>query len=79
MVEPPAALADLTEQLPPLYDVLKAVFPPGALTGAPKFRVVEFIDELEPAILGTFGHLSFGGDMGVATRMRTGIVKDHTL
>ena len=61
-------------------DVLKATFPAGTLTGAPKIRAMELIDELEPVKRGIYGgacgYLSFAGDMDVAIAIRTGIVKD---
>jgi anthranilate synthase component 1 len=64
-------------------DVLKASFPAGTLTGAPKIRAMEIIDELEPVQRGIYGgacgYLSFAGDMDVAIAIRTGIVKDNTL
>jgi anthranilate synthase component 1 len=64
-------------------DVLKATFPAGTLTGAPKIRAMEIIDELEPVKRGIYGgavgYLSFAGDMDVAIAIRTGIVKDQTL
>ncbi len=64
-------------------DVLKATFPAGTLTGAPKIRAMEIIDELEPSKRGIYGgacgYLSFAGDMDVAIAIRTGIVKDGTL
>ncbi len=64
-------------------DVLKATFPAGTLTGAPKVRAMEIIDELEPVKRGIYGgacgYLSFAGDMDVAIAIRTGIVKDQML
>jgi anthranilate synthase component 1 len=64
-------------------DVLKASFPAGTLSGAPKIRAMELIDELEPVERGIYGgavgYLSFAGDMDVAIAIRTGIVKDNTL
>ena len=64
-------------------DVLKATFPAGTLTGAPKIRAMEIIDELEPVKRGLYGgacgYLSFAGDMDVAIAIRTGIVKDQVL
>ena len=64
-------------------DVLRATFPAGTLTGAPKIRAMEIIDELEPVERGLYGgacgYLSFAGDMDVAIAIRTGIVKDRTL
>ncbi len=64
-------------------DVLRATFPAGTLTGAPKVRAMELIDELEPVKRGIYGgacgYLSFAGDMDVAIAIRTGIVKDNVL
>ncbi len=64
-------------------DVLKATFPAGTLTGAPKVRAMELIDELEPVQRGIYGgacgYLSFRGDMDLAIAIRTGIIKDGTL
>ncbi|RZU01268.1 anthranilate synthase component I [Rivibacter subsaxonicus] len=64
-------------------DVLRATFPAGTLSGAPKIRAMEIIDELEPVQRGIYGgacgYLSFAGDMDVAIAIRTGIVKDKTL
>ena len=64
-------------------DVLRATFPAGTLTGAPKVRAMEIIDELEPVNRGVYGgacgYLSFAGDMDVAIAIRTGIVKDGML
>jgi anthranilate synthase component I len=64
-------------------DVLRATFPAGTLSGAPKVRAMEIIDELEPVQRGIYGgacgYLSFAGDMDVAIAIRTGIIKDQTL
>jgi anthranilate synthase component 1 len=64
-------------------DVLRATFPAGTLSGAPKVRAMEIIDELEPVQRGIYGgacgYLSFAGDMDLAIAIRTGIVKDQTL
>jgi anthranilate synthase component 1 len=64
-------------------DVLRATFPAGTLTGAPKIRTMEIIDELEPVKRGIYGgacgYLSFAGDMDVAIAIRTGIVQNNTL
>ena len=64
-------------------DVLRATFPAGTLTGAPKVRAMEIIDELEPVKRGIYGgacgYLSFAGDMDVAIAIRTGIVHDGML
>jgi anthranilate synthase component 1 len=64
-------------------DVLRATFPAGTLTGAPKIRAMEIIDELEPVKRGIYGgavgYLSYNGDMDVAIAIRTAIVKDGQL
>jgi len=64
-------------------DVLKATFPAGTLTGAPKIHAMEIIDELEPVKRGLYGgacgYLSFSGEMDMAIAIRTGIVKDGML
>jgi anthranilate synthase component I len=64
-------------------DVLKASFPAGTLTGAPKVRAMEIIDELEPVKRGIYGgacgYLSYSGDMDLAITIRTGVIKDKTL
>jgi anthranilate synthase component I len=64
-------------------DVLKATFPAGTLTGAPKVHAMEIIDQLEPTKRGIYGgacgYLSFAGDMDIAIAIRTGIIKDGTL
>ncbi len=64
-------------------DVLRATFPAGTLTGAPKVHAMELIDQLEPSKRGIYGgacgYLSFAGDMDVAISIRTGIVKDQVL
>ncbi|TKR56455.1 anthranilate synthase component I [Allopusillimonas ginsengisoli] len=64
-------------------DVLRAAFPAGTLTGAPKVRAMEIIDELEPVRRGIYGgaagYISYGGEMDVAIAIRTGIVKDGML
>lgn len=64
-------------------DVLKATFPAGTLSGAPKIRAMEIIDELEPIKRsiygGACGYLSFCGEMDVAIAIRTGVIKNKTL
>ena len=64
-------------------DVLKATFPAGTLTGAPKVHAMEIIDRLEPTKRGIYGgacgYLSYAGDMDVAIAIRTGIIKDDML
>ena len=64
-------------------DVLKATFPAGTLTGAPKVHAMELIDRLEPTKRGLYGgacgYLSYAGDMDVAIAIRTAVIKDQTL
>jgi anthranilate synthase component I len=64
-------------------DVLRATFPAGTLTGAPKVHAMEVIDQLEPTKRGLYGgacgYLSYAGDMDVAIAIRTGIIKDQVL
>ena len=64
-------------------DVLRATFPAGTLTGAPKVHAMELIDKFEPTKRGIYGgacgYLSFAGDMDVAIAIRTGIIKDGML
>jgi anthranilate synthase component 1 len=64
-------------------DVLKATFPAGTVSGAPKVRAMEIIDELEPSKRGIYagavGYLGFNGDMDVAIAIRTGVVKNGML
>ena len=64
-------------------DVLKATFPAGTLTGAPKVHAMELIDKLERTKRGLYGgacgYISFAGDMDVAIAIRTGVIKDQVL
>jgi len=64
-------------------DVFKASFPAGTVTGAPKVRAMQIIDELEPVKRGVYsgavGYLGFNGDMDVAIAIRTAVVKDGRL
>lgn len=64
-------------------DALVAGFPAGTLSGAPKVRALELIDELEPVRRcvygGAAGYLSYGGEMDVAIAIRTGVIKNGTL
>lgn len=64
-------------------DVLRATFPAGTLTGAPKVRAMEIIDELEPVRRGIYGgaagYISYSGEMDVAIAIRTGVIKDGML
>jgi anthranilate synthase component 1 len=64
-------------------DVLRATFPAGTVSGAPKVRAMEIIDELEPVKRGVYagavGYLGFHGNMDVAIALRTAVVKDGKL
>jgi anthranilate synthase component I len=64
-------------------DVLKATFPAGTVSGAPKVRAMEIIDEFEPSKRGIYagavGYLGFNGDMDVAIAIRTAVIKSGTL
>ncbi len=64
-------------------DVLKATFPAGTVSGAPKVRAMEIIDELEPSKRGIYagavGYLGFNGDMDLAIALRTAVIKDAML
>lgn len=64
-------------------DALMAGFPAGTVSGAPKVRAMEIIDELEDEKRGIYagavGYISANGDMDTAIALRTGIVKDNTL
>jgi anthranilate synthase component 1 len=64
-------------------DVLRAAHPAGTLSGAPKVRAMEIIDELEPVKRGVYGgavgYLSWNGNMDTAIAIRTAVIKDKTL
>jgi anthranilate synthase component 1 len=64
-------------------DVLRATFPAGTLTGAPKVRAMELIEAMEPTRRGIYGgacgYLSYSGEMDVAIAIRTGVLKDGML
>jgi anthranilate synthase component I len=64
-------------------DVLRATFPAGTVSGAPKVRAMEIIDELEPSRRGIYsgavGYISFQDDMDTAIALRTAVVKDGVL
>jgi anthranilate synthase component 1 len=63
--------------------VLRATFPAGTVTGTPKVRAMEIIDELEPVKRGIYsgavGYIGYHGDMDLAIAIRTGVVKDELL
>jgi len=64
-------------------DVLRASFPAGTVSGAPKVRAMEIIDELEPARRGVYagavGYVSFQDDMDTAIAIRTAVIRDGVL
>jgi len=64
-------------------DVLRAAFPAGTVSGAPKVRAMEIIDELEPTRRGIYsgavGYISFQDDMDTAIALRTAVIKDGIL
>jgi len=64
-------------------DVLRATFPAGTVSGAPKIRAMEIIDELEPVKRGIYsgavGYLSWNGNMDTAIAIRTAVIKDKHL
>ncbi|MDP6361528.1 MAG: anthranilate synthase component I family protein, partial [Planctomycetota bacterium] len=63
------------------YDVLRATFPAGTVSGAPKIRAMEIIDELEPnrrgPYAGAVGYFSFSGNMDTAIAIRTLVIKNN--
>jgi anthranilate synthase component 1 len=64
-------------------DVLRSTLPAGTLSGAPKVRAMEIIDELEPVKRGVYGgavgYISWSGDMDTAIAIRTAVIKNQTL
>jgi anthranilate synthase component 1 len=62
------------------FDVVRATFPAGTLSGAPKVRAMEIIDELEPVRRevygGAVGYFSFSGNMDLAIAIRTLVIRD---
>ncbi|MFN2309293.1 MAG: anthranilate synthase component I [Gammaproteobacteria bacterium] len=64
-------------------DVLRATFPAGTVSGAPKIRAMEIIDELEPVKRGVYagavGYLAWNGNMDTAIAIRTAVIKDGLL
>ncbi len=65
------------------FDVLRATFPAGTVSGAPKIRAMEIIDELEPVKRGIYsgavGYISWSGNMDTAIAIRTAVIKDERL
>jgi len=79
-------VSNVTGKLKPdtsAIDVLRATFPAGTLSGAPKIRAMEIIDELEPVKRGVYGgavgYLSWNGNMDTAIAIRTAVIKDSVL
>jgi anthranilate synthase component 1 len=79
-------VSNVTGQVRPdmsAIDVLRATFPAGTVSGAPKIRAMEIIDELEPVKRGVYagavGYLSWSGNMDTAIAIRTAVIKDGTL
>lgn len=71
-------VSTVTGELPPTadaVDLLRACFPGGSVTGAPKVRAMEIIEELEPVRRGVYcgaiGYISFSGDMATSVAIRT--------
>ena len=65
------------------FDVLKAALPAGTLSGAPKIRAMEIINELEPSSRGIYGgaigYIGWNGNMDTAIAIRTAVIKDKTI
>ncbi|MDQ7091741.1 MAG: anthranilate synthase component I [Methylococcales bacterium] len=79
-------VSNVTGDLNPDYDafdVLAATFPAGTVSGAPKIRAMEIIDELEPIKRGVYsgavGYISWSGNLDTAIAIRTAVIKDETL
>ncbi len=79
-------VSNVTGELKPdisAIDVLRATLPAGTLSGAPKIRAMEIIDELEPVKRGVYGgavgYISWAGDMDTAIAIRTAVIKDGNL
>lgn len=79
-------VSNVTGQLLPgmtALDALRATFPAGTVSGAPKVRAMEIIDEFEPVKRGVYagavGYLSWSGNMDTAIAIRTAVIKDKQL
>jgi anthranilate synthase component 1 len=79
-------VSNVTGRLKPelnAIDVLRATFPAGTLSGAPKIRAMEIIDELEPVKRGVYGgavgYIGWNGNMDTAIAIRTAVIKDGKL
>ena len=75
-------VAELKEGMSAI-DVIRATFPAGTVSGAPKIRAMEIIDELEPVKRGVYsgavGYLAWNGNMDTAIAIRTAVIKDEVL
>ncbi len=79
-------VSNVEGEIDPQYDaidVLKATFPAGTVSGAPKVRAMEIIDELEPDKRGVYsgavGYIGWHGNMDTAIAIRTAVIRDGTL
>lgn len=79
-------VSNVTGQLLPgqdAFDVLRATFPAGTVSGAPKIRAMEIIAELEPVKRGIYagavGYIGWSGNLDTAIAIRTAVIKDQTL
>ncbi|MCU1717507.1 anthranilate synthase component I [Pseudomonas sp. 5P_3.1_Bac2] len=79
-------VSNVTGQIKPqltAMDALRAILPAGTLSGAPKIRAMEIIDELEPVKRGVYGgavgYLAWNGNMDTAIAIRTAVIKDGEL
>ena len=79
-------VSNVTGELEPgknAFDVLAATFPAGTVSGAPKIRAMEIINELEPVKRGIYsgavGYISWSGNLDTAIAIRTAVIKDQTL
>ncbi|MGB2242723.1 MAG: anthranilate synthase component I [Porticoccaceae bacterium] len=75
-------VGDVTNNMGPI-EVLKATLPAGTLSGAPKIRAMEIIDEVEPVKRGIYGgavgYIGWNGNMDTAIAIRTAVIKDQVL
>ncbi|NPB04938.1 MAG: anthranilate synthase component I [Aquificae bacterium] len=73
----------LLEENRDVWDVLKATFPAGTVSGAPKVRAMQIIEELEPERRGIYagavGYVSFQNNADMAIAIRTAVIKDRTV
>ncbi len=79
-------VSNVTGELQPdknAFDVLAATFPAGTVSGAPKIRAMEIIDEFEPVKRGVYsgavGYISWSGNLDTAIAIRTAVIKDKVL